>query len=137
MGISVQEFLAGREPCEVCDANGDQEHCISELLSRQDSCILYNSIELNQDNQTLNDTVLLQELRYLADPRKVLDYYIRATAITSDINSRRNRIDIWNTIYENYVVKILHQVRAREREIAFDKIMAMVEELEQEYGIKH
>jgi len=79
----------------------------------------------------------LQELRYLADPRKVLDYYIRATAITSDINSRRNRIDIWNTIYENYVVKILHQVRAREREIAFDKIMAMVEELEREYGIKH
>jgi hypothetical protein len=56
MGISIQEFLAGREPCEVCDSTGNQHHCITELLSRQDSCILYNAKGLNQTEQILNDT---------------------------------------------------------------------------------
>ena len=137
MGISIQEFLAGREPCEVCDASGNQNHCITELLSRQDSCILFNAIEHNQDDQTWNDTVLLQELRYITDANKVLEYYIRSQKITENINARSNKIDIWNSVYETYVKQILEKARNFEREQAFKDIMTMVESMERTYGIKH
>ena len=137
MGISIQEFLAGREPCEVCDASGNQNHCITELLSRQDSCILFNAIEHNQDDQTWNDTVLLQELRYITDANKVLEYYIRSQKITENINARSNKVDIWNCVYETYVKHILIKVRNFEREQAFKDIMIMVEAMESSYSIKH
>lgn len=135
--LSIQEFLAGREPCDVCSSTDNQQHCISELLSRQDSCILFNAIEHNQTDQTPNDTVLLQELRYVSNPVKVLDYYIRSQRITEDINSRPNRVDIWNFIHQVYVGKILLKLRTLDKVGTFNDIMTMVKELEVNYGVKH
>jgi hypothetical protein len=137
MGISIQEFLAGREPCAVCEESGDQHHCITELLSRVDSCILYNAMGLNQTSEILNDTALLQELRSVSNPTQVLDYYIRSQAITTDINSRPNREDIWNHIYNQYIPPILTLLRDRQREATMNAIMALVTELERSYGVKH
>jgi hypothetical protein len=137
MGISIQEFLAGREPCDVCDASGNQHHCITELLSRQDSCILFNAIALNQTPEILNDTALLQELRSVSNPNQVLDYYIRSQAITQDINSRPNCVDIWNYIYNQYIPPILTLLRERQREATMNAIMTLVSELERSYGVKH
>lgn len=137
MGISIQEFLAGREPCAVCEESGDQHHCITELLSRVDSCILYNAMGLNQTSEILNDTALLQELRSVSNPTQVLDYYIRSQAITTDINSRPNREDIWNHIYNQYIPPILTLLRDRQREATMSAIMALVTELERSYGVKH
>lgn len=137
MGISLQEFLAGREPCEVCDASGNQSHCISELLSREDSCILYNAIGQNQTLETANDTVLLQELRYVSDPEQVLDYYFRSQRIVMDINSRPNSQDIWNHIHNQYLTPVLARLRSRDRQGTLDEIMRVVAELENTYGAKH
>lgn len=134
MGISLQEFLAGREPCSVCDATGNQHHCISELLSRHDSCILYNAMGLNQTAETENDTVLLQELRYVSDPTTVLNYYLRSQRIVEDINSRRNKDDIWNHIYNQYLIPVISRLRSRDREGTLREIMRVVEELERSYG---
>ena len=122
MGISIQEFLAGREPCEVCDSTGNQHHCITELLSRQDSCILFNAMGLNQTEQILNDTALLQELRSVIDP---------------NINSRSNSVDIWNHIYNQYLTSVITRLRSRDRQGTFDLIMQVVTELERSYGVKH
>jgi hypothetical protein len=135
--LSVQEFLAGREPCDVCDATGNQQHCISELLSRQDSCILFNAIGHNQSDETFNDTALLQELRYLSDPSQVLDYYIRSTRIVQDINSRPNSTDIWNYIHNQYLGPVLQLLRSRNREATLDAILRIVNDLEKTYGVKH
>ena len=134
MGISLQEFLAGREPCDICDSSGNQHHCITELLSRQDSCILFNAIALNQGTELLNDTALLQELRSVSDPQRVLDYYIRSSDITQDINSRPNSVDIWNFIYNQYIPPILYLLRDRQREATLDAILNLVSELERSYG---
>ena len=137
MGISIQEFLAGREPCEVCDSTGNQHHCITELLSRQDSCILFNAMGLNQTEQILNDTALLQELRSVIDPNQVLDYYMRSQQITQDINSRPNSVDIWNHIYNQYLTPVITRLRSRDRQGTFDLNMHLVTELERSYGVKH
>ena len=44
MGISVEEYLHNRQACAKCQEHGDEEHCVSTLLSREDNCIFYNSI---------------------------------------------------------------------------------------------
>jgi hypothetical protein len=135
--LSIQEFLDGREPCEICNAAGEQQHCISELLSRQDSCVLFNAIGHNQTEHTANDTALLQELRYVSDPTMVLDYYIRSQRITEDINSRPNSTDIWNFIHNQYLGPVLQLLRSRNREATLDAILRVVNDLEKTYGVKH
>jgi hypothetical protein len=135
--LSVQEFLAGREPCDVCEANGDQHHCITELLSRQDSCLIFNAIENNQNHQTPNDTALLQELRAITSPQKVLDYYFRSQKLTQMINAKSDKLAIWNHVYQYHITTILELVRNRQTDEAYDAIMSMVESLEKEYGVTH
>ena len=138
MGISIQEFLSSREPCAVCEASGDQHHCITELLSRQDSCILYNSMGLNQDYHTMNDTALLQEMRATTAPDVVLDYYIRSERITRFINSMPNSDDVWNTIYFESVKPMLPDLRFRRTDVFLENLERLVENLELRYfGSRH
>ena len=132
MGKSIQEFLAGREPCDVCDATGDQIHCVSELLSRLDSCVLMNAMSLNQDMHTANDQVLLQELRYTGDPQKVLDYYIRSQSIVEQVNRLDQPHAVWNEIYGQYVIAILQTLRRQDNSATLTQILDMVTQLEQQ-----
>ena len=44
MGISVEEYLHNRQACAQCQEHGDEEHCVTTLLSREDNCIFYNSV---------------------------------------------------------------------------------------------
>lgn len=133
MGVSLQEFLAGRVACPVCDANGDQAHCITALLSREDSCILYNSIFHNQDHQTESDVTLLQNLRANTDPNKVLDYYARSEKVVQRINSAVNSKDIWNQIYRKHIPSLLEKVRAGQLQEAAGLLTAMLVEVENTY----
>lgn len=135
MGITIQEFLAGREPCDVCDAKGDQLHCVSELLSRLDSCILMNAIARNQDQHTYNDQVLLQELRYVSDPQTVLDYYIRSQRIVERVSRQADSEAQWNLIYGQWVLPVLETLRRRDSQATMHQIMSMVNELEQHVAL--
>ncbi len=133
MGISIQEYLAGRVACPVCDASGDQEHCITALLSRQDSCILFNSMMHNQDTRTDADTKLLQELRATSNPQTVLNYYVRSQQVTQRINARSDRVNVWNVIYNTYIPNMLSQIRAGRKEDALNTIMSILGEVENKY----
>ena len=135
MGISLQEYLANRQPCSVCDSTGNQHHCISELLSREDSCLLYNAIRQNQDSNTDNDTVLLQELRYITNPEIVLTYYLRSHTLVSRIASDPNKEEIYNVIYNRFVSSLLPMIRNKNTGAAIELIMGMVSELEKVYLI--
>jgi hypothetical protein len=133
MGISIQEFLEGRVACPVCDAKGDQQHCITALLSRADSCILFNSMFHNQNSRTDSDTKLLQQIRATTDPKIVLDYYIRSEQVTKRINDREDCVDVWNRIYKTYIPNMLVKVRAGKKEDAIKTIDGMLREIEKKY----
>lgn len=133
MGISIQEFLEGRVACPVCDAKGDQQHCITALLSRADSCILFNSMFYNQNARTDSDTKLLQEIRATTDPTVVLDYYVRSEQVTQRINARADKVDVWNRIYKTYIPNMLVKVRAGKKEDAVKTIDGMLREIEKKY----
>lgn len=133
MGISVAEYLAQKQACEVCDATGNHQHCVTNLLSRIDNCVFYNTFLYHRDTDSANDIVLLQELRFIINPDIVLYYYIKAEPIVKEINNKPNNRDIWLLIYQQYVKDIFTSLRTRDRDAVAAKIESMLTNLEQQY----
>jgi hypothetical protein len=126
MGISIKEYLAGREPCDVCQELGEQHHCVTALLSRLDTCLIFNAIFINQDSETANDVARLQALRSSGNPEIVLDYYVRAEPVTARINQRLDRQWIYRDLYERFVKDLLAQVRAGQTQQALQTVSALI-----------
>ena len=131
MGISLEEYLKNREACEHCDATGDQEHCITTLLSREDNCVFYNALTKNGDPYDDGDVVVLQDFRSVIPEAQVLNYYIRASKIVQAVNAEPgDHTDLWMDITRTYVYPILDLVRAESYESAYASILTMLTELE-------
>jgi len=131
MGISLEEYLKERQACEHCDATGDQEHCVTTLLSREDSCVFYNALIKNGDPHDDGDVALLQNFRSVIPESQVLDYYIRASTIVQAVNAEPgDHTDLWMDITRTYVYPILDLVRAESHEAAYASILTMLTELE-------
>lgn len=131
MGISLEEYLKGREACEVCDATGNQEHCVTTLLSREDSCIFFNALSKNSNPVDDNEVALLQNFRSLLTEEEVLAYYIRASKIVREINGTPNdHTALWDDITVRYVQPILDLVKDAKHAEALSSIQQMLKELE-------
>ena len=150
MGISVEQYLHDRQACAQCREHGDEEHCVSTLLSREDNCIFYNAIlayhlparsadaaftpeEGNANAQT--DFVLLQALRDSIYEDKMVEYYVHSERIVTQIKGiHRNDQIIWRGYYERYVRAILNSLRDDNKSEAIVKIREMLEALEYTNG---
>lgn len=131
MGMSLEEFLKDREACAHCDDTGNQETCITTLLSREDSCIFYNALTKNGDPHDDVDVEYLQNFRAVMPGDKVLNYYIRASKIVRAINDEPgDHTDLWMDITIRYVRPIIAEVRAGKNVEAYSEILAMLETLE-------
>ena len=150
MGISVEEYLHNRQACAQCQEHGDEERCVSTLLSRQDNCIFYNSIlayhlpsrtkttpftpdENNASAQA--DFALLQAFREYINEDKMVEYYVRAEKIVTQIRGiHQNDRVIWKGYYERYVRDILNSLRNNNKSAAVVKTVEMLEALEYTNG---
>ena len=150
MGISVEQYLHDRQACAQCREHGDEEHCVSTLLSREDNCIFYNAIlayhlparssdaaftpeEGNANAQT--DFVLLQALRDSIYEDKMVEYYVRSERIVTQIKGiHRNDQTVWRGYYERYVRAILNSLRNDNMSEAIVKTAEMLEALEYTNG---
>jgi hypothetical protein len=150
MGISVEEYLHNRQACAQCQEHGDEEHCVSTLLSREDNCIFYNSIlayhlptrtkttpftpdENNASAQA--DFALLQAFREYINEDKMIEYYVRAEKIVTQIRGiHQNDRSIWKGYYERYVKDILDALRNNNKSTAVVKTVEMLEALEYTNG---
>ena len=150
MGISVEQYLHDRQACAQCREHGDEEHCVSTLLSREDNCIFYNAIlayhlparskdaaftpeEGNANAQM--DFVLLQALRDSVYEDKMVEYYVRSERIVTQIKGiHRNDQIIWRGYYERYVRAILNSLRNSNKSEAIVKTAEMLEALEYTSG---
>ena len=150
MGISVEQYLHDRQACAQCREHGDEEHCVSTLLSREDNCIFYNAIlayhlparssdaaftpeEGNANAQA--DFVLLQALRNSVYEDKMVEYYARSERIVTQIKGiHRNDQTIWRGYYERYVRAILNSLRNDNKSEAIIKTAEMLEALEYTNG---
>ena len=150
MGISVEQYLHDRQACAQCREHGDEEHCVSTLLSREDNCIFYNAIlayhlparssdaaftpeEGNANAQA--DFVLLQALRNSVYEDKMVEYYVRSERIVTQIKGiHRNDQTIWRGYYERYVRAILNSLINDNKSEAIVKTAEMLEALEYTNG---
>lgn len=150
MGISVEQYLHDRQACAQCREHGDEEHCVSTLLSREDNCIFYNAIlayhlparspdaaftpeEGNANAQT--DFVLLQALRDSIYEDKMVEYYVRSERIVTQIKGiHSNDQTVWRGYYERYVRAILNSLRNDNKSEAIIKTAEMLEALEYTNG---
>jgi len=150
MGISVEEYLHNRQACAKCQEHGDEEHCVSTLLSREDNCIFYNSILAyhlpsrtkttpftpDEDNAAAQaDFALLQAFREYINEDKMVEYYVRAEKIVTQIRGiHQNDRSIWKGYYERYVKDILDALRNNNKSTAVVKTVEMLEALEYTNG---
>lgn len=150
MGISVEQYLHDRQACAQCREHGDEEHCVSTLLSREDNCIFYNAIlayhlptrsrdtAFTPDEGNANaqkDFVLLQGLRDSIYEDKMVEYYVRAERIVTQIKGiHSNDRNIWRGYYDRYVRDILNSLRNNNKSEAIVKTAEMLEALEYTNG---
>lgn len=150
MGISVEQYLHDRQACAQCREHGDEEHCVSTLLSREDNCIFYNAIlayhlptrsrdaAFTPEEGNLNaqrDFVLLQGLRDSVYEDKMVEYYVRAEKIVTQIKGiHKNDQTVWRGYYERYVRAILNSLRNNNKSEAIVKTAEMLETLEYTNG---
>jgi hypothetical protein len=119
-------------------------------LSREDNCIFYNSIlayhlptrtkttpftpdEHNAAAQA--DFALLQAFRKYINEDKMVEYYVRAEKIVTQIRGiHHNDRSIWKGYYERYVRDILNALRNNNKSTAVVKTVEMLEALEYTNG---
>ncbi len=150
MGISVEQYLHDRQACAQCLEHGDEAHCVSTLLSREDNCIFYNAIlayhlptrsrdasftpeEGNANAQT--DFVVLQSLRDNIYEDRMVRYYVRSERIVTQVKGiHKNDQTIWRGYYERYVRDILNSLKNDNKSEAIVKTAEMLEALEYTNG---
>ena len=131
MEITLEQYLENRKACAHCEETGNQEVCVTTLLSRSDSCLIYNALHADDDVRNDDDVKLLQKLRALHDEDTVLSYYIRSAKIIKDIRHIDLPINqIWLDVLEKHVKPIIEDLRADKLTEAVAKIEAMLTELE-------
>jgi hypothetical protein len=133
MGITIEEYLAQREACAVCDAEGNTDYCITHMLSRYDNCLFYNAVINNSNSYDDADVVLLQNLRSAVPGQRVLEYYTRSEPLVRAFKLQYgNNQDFWNTIYNRFISSVIENLRNNNNEQAAADIFAMLDTLEQE-----
>jgi hypothetical protein len=134
MGVSLEEYLRNRESCEVCDANGDTDHCRTTMLSRADNCLIYNSILFNDDPYDDADVLLLQTLRSELKEEKIIEYYVRSEPLVKHAKYSFSQ-SFWSTNYKRFVANIVIALKAGDKNVAIQNIFEMLQTLEQEFQL--
>jgi hypothetical protein len=134
MGISLEEYLKNRESCEVCDANGDTDHCRTTMLSRADNCLIYNSILYNDDPYDDADILLLQKLRSEIKEEKIIEYYVRSQPLVKHAKYSFSQ-SFWASNYKRFVANIVIALKSDDTASAVSGIFEMLQTLEQEFQL--
>lgn len=133
MGITIEEYLAQREPCAVCDSEGHTDYCVTHMLSRYDNCLFYNGVINNDNNYDDADVSLLQNLRASVSGQRVLEYYMRSEPLVRRVKSLHGNDRVfWSGIYSRFIAGIIQSLRDGNGSQADSRIFDMLDTLEAE-----
>jgi len=137
MGITLEQYLKNKEACPVCTADGVDDHCRSTLLSREDNCLIMNSILYNDDAYDNMDVIYLQSLRSATNEEKILEYYIRSEKLVRKIKGlTTNNVETWSYYYKTYVHDIIQDLRIQRTQSALNRIFEMLDSIEASFSNK-
>jgi len=137
MGITLEQYLKNKEACPVCTVAGVDDHCRSTLLSREDNCLIMNSILYNDDAYDNMDVIYLQSLRSSTNEEKILEYYIRSEKLVRMIKGlSTNSVETWSYYYKTYVHDIVQDLRIQRTQSALNRIFEMLDSIEASFSNK-
>jgi hypothetical protein len=119
MGLTVEEYFAQKEACTHCAEHGNEEHCVTTLLSRKENCFVYNITHYG-----IGDNV---------------DYYVRCDKLISKMGilekPYHEQISIYSGINYRYIREVVFALTDNEKEKAKHIINTMLKVLETENNI--
>lgn len=140
MGISVAEYFAQKEACPHCVEHGNEDHCVTTLLSRAENCFFYNAVHMGVGEYTEEQREAARTLRDNLPENVTVDYYVRCDALITKMGlfdkPFYDQFAIVNRINYLFIEDIIKEIMSGNK----DKIVGMVENmltfLEKENNIK-
>jgi len=138
MGISVADYFAQKEACVDCMEHGDQEHCVTTLLSRAENCFFYNATHMNIGEYSEEDREIVRTMRNNLSEEELVKYYVRGENLIKCIKlfekPQYEQYAIITRIDFNYLQKIVKEVKNNNKEKVYSMVINMLDEIEKEYS---
>jgi hypothetical protein len=138
MGISVAEYFEQKEACSHCVEHGNEEQCVTTLLSRAENCFFYNATHMNIGEYTEEDREIVRNLRDNMTEEELVNYYVRG----ENIIEKMKLFD--KPHYEQYAIitridfihlqKIVKEIKQNNKEKVYGMVNNMLNEIEKEYS---
>lgn len=138
MGISVAEYFAQKEACQHCLDHGNEEHCVTTLLSRAENCFFYNATHMNIGDYTEEDREIVRNLRDNMTEEQLVEYYVRGENLIEKMKlfelPHYEQYAIISRIDFMYLQKIVREIKNNNKEKVFSMTVDMLNEIEKEYS---
>jgi hypothetical protein len=138
MGISVADYFAQKEACSDCLEHGDEEHCVTTLLSRAENCFFYNATHMNIGDYSEEDREIVRNMRNNLSEEELVEYYVRGENIIEHMKlfekPHYEQYAIITRIDFNHLQKIVREVKNNNKEKVFSMVTYMLDEIEKEYS---
>ena len=140
MGITVAEYFAQKEACPHCAEHGNEEHCVTTLLSRKENCLFYNITHNNIGDYTNEEISLIHNLRDFLPEQETVDYYVRCDRLITHMDLLNKpfheQYSIINRINFKYFRHVVAALIENKIDDAKHIINSMLDELEEENNIR-
>lgn len=138
MDISVAEYFAQKEACQHCLEHGNEEHCVTTLLSRAENCFFYNATHMNIGDYTEEDREIVRNLRDNMTEEQLVEYYVRGENLIEKMKlfemPHYEQYAIISRIDFLYLQKIVREIKNNNREKVFSMTLNMLNDIEKEYS---
>jgi len=138
MGLSVAEYFEKKEACSHCTEHGDEEHCVTTLLSRADNCFFYNATHMNIGDYTQEEREIVRNLRDSMTEEELVEYYVRGENLIEHMKlfdkPHYEQYAIITRIDFIYLQKIVKEIKNNNKETVYSMTINMFNEIEKEYS---
>lgn len=99
--------------------------------SLEGNCLFHNALNNNSDlDYNRSAELALQQFRTTLPDVAINDYYVRSIELIKKIQKSSNKVFIWNSIFNLYVVPIVQEITLGNNAAAYEKTLTMLSDLE-------
>jgi hypothetical protein len=139
MGISVSEYFAQKEACSDCLEHGDEEHCVTTLLSRAENCFVYNITHYGIGDYTEEQKKSLRDFRNNSTEEENVGYYVRCEKLIEKMDILNKpfyeQFSIYSAINHKHIKDVVKLLGEEKNEDVKHLINNMLDVLEKENDI--
>ena len=140
MGISVAEYFEKKKACPHCVEHGNEEHCVTTLLSRKENCLFYNISHNDIGDYTEEQIQLMHKFRDILPEQETVDYYVRCDRLITKLElmdkPHYEQFSFYSKINYKYIRHVIQALSENKKTDAKRLINTMLDDLEKENNIE-